>query len=163
MMLVYVTVGTTSFDELIQTVSSDKAIEALADQGYNSMLVQYGRGNEVFYNEKVQSVKIDAYRYKPSIHDDILSADLVISHAGAGSCLEVLGAGKKLLVVVNEKLMDNHQLELAKQLKDDGHLIYCTCSTLVDTLKSMDLSALKPLLEPKTSKWADDITLHFGF
>ena len=52
------------------------------------MLVQYGRGNEVFYNEKVQSVKIDAYRYKPSIHDDILSADLVISHAGEQNCIK---------------------------------------------------------------------------
>lgn len=46
---------------------------------------------------------------------------------GAGSCLEVLGAGKPLLVVINDKLMDNHQLELAKQLQADGHLLYCTC------------------------------------
>lgn len=46
---------------------------------------------------------------------------------GAGSCLEVLGAGKPLLVVVNDKLMDNHQLELAKKLQADGHLLYCTC------------------------------------
>ena len=46
---------------------------------------------------------------------------------GAGSCLEVLEAGKPLVVVVNEKLMDNHQIELAQQLYNDGHLLYCTC------------------------------------
>ncbi|WAQ94271.1 ALG13-like protein [Mya arenaria] len=46
----------------------------------------------------------------------------------AGSCLETLGAGRKLLVVINEGLMDNHQLELANQLHLDGHLHYCTCS-----------------------------------
>lgn len=47
--------------------------------------------------------------------------------SGAGSCLEALGAGKPLLVVVNDKLMGNHQLELARQLHMDSHLLYCTC------------------------------------
>lgn len=47
--------------------------------------------------------------------------------SGAGSCLETLGAGKPLLVVVNDSLMDNHQLELARQLHMDSHLLYCTC------------------------------------
>ena len=31
---------------------------------------------------------IDQFDYKPSLHQDILSADLVIAHAGAGTCLE---------------------------------------------------------------------------
>lgn len=53
--------------------------------------------------------------------------NLILFFLGAGSCLEVLGAGKPLLVVVNDKLMDNHQLELAKQLQADGHLLFCTC------------------------------------
>ncbi|XP_075691951.1 UDP-N-acetylglucosamine transferase subunit ALG13-like isoform X2 [Rhinoderma darwinii] len=69
-------------------------------------------------------------------------ADLVISHAGAGSCLETLEARKPLIVVINEKLMSNHQLELAKQLHKDGHLYYCTCSSLGNTLKTLDLSSL---------------------
>ncbi len=51
----------------------------------------------------------------------------VFFSSGAGSCLEALGAGKPLLVVVNDKLMDNHQLELARQLHMDSHLLYCTC------------------------------------
>lgn len=49
------------------------------------------------------------------------------SPVGAGSCLETLEKGKPLLVVINEKLMDNHQLELAKQLHRDGHVLYCNC------------------------------------
>lgn len=50
---------------------------------------------------------------------------------------------KPLVVVINEKLMNNHQLELAKQLHKDGHLFYCTCSTFPGLLQSMDLSTLK--------------------
>jgi len=41
--------------------------------------------------------------------------------------MEVLHANKPLVVVVNEDLMDNHQLELAQQLYNDGHVLYSTC------------------------------------
>ncbi|XP_010191379.1 PREDICTED: UDP-N-acetylglucosamine transferase subunit ALG13 homolog [Mesitornis unicolor] len=77
-----------------------------------------------------------------------------ISPVGAGSCLETLEAGKPLIVVINEKLMNNHQLELAKQLHRDGHVYYCNCSTLLETLQSMDLSTLKPFPPGKPEKFA---------
>jgi len=41
--------------------------------------------------------------------------------------MEVLAANKPLLVVINEDLMDNHQLELAQQLYNDGHVLYSKC------------------------------------
>ncbi|XP_076976466.1 UDP-N-acetylglucosamine transferase subunit ALG13-like [Tamandua tetradactyla] len=39
--------------------------------------------------------------------------------------------------------MNNHQLELAKQLQQERRLFYGTCSTLPGLLQSMDLSTLK--------------------
>ena len=56
--------------------------------------------------------------------DEIAAADLVISHAGAGSIIEALQASRHLLVVVNTDLADNHQIELAQALAARGHLEY---------------------------------------
>ena len=50
---------------------------------------------------------------------------------GAGSVLETLQARKPLIVVINDLLMDNHQLELASQLAEDGHLYYATCRSVL--------------------------------
>ncbi|NXU49165.1 ALG13 transferase, partial [Turnix velox] len=94
------------------------------------------------------------FRFKDSLAEELQRADLVISHAGAGSCLETLEKGKPLVVVINEKLMDNHQLELAKRLHRDGHVLYCTCSNLVETLQAMDFSTLKPFPPGQPEKFA---------
>ncbi|NWW04681.1 ALG13 transferase, partial [Oreocharis arfaki] len=102
------------------------------------------------------------FRFKDSLAEDLQSADLVISHAGAGSCLETLEKGKPLIVVINDKLMDNHQLELAKQLHRNGYVLYCNCSTLVETLQSMDLSALKPFPPGQPEKFASFLDKVFG-
>ncbi|XP_068921304.1 UDP-N-acetylglucosamine transferase subunit ALG13-like isoform X1 [Petaurus breviceps papuanus] len=82
---------------------------------------------------------------------------------GAGSCLEALEEGKPLVVVVNEKLMDNHQLELARQLHKEGYLFYCTCSTLLELLKSVDLSSLKPFPPGKPEIFSEFLDKVVGF
>ena len=46
--------------------------------------------------------------------------------AGSGSVMEALRMNKALLVVINEKLMDNHQAELAEELGRLDYLAYCT-------------------------------------
>ncbi|XP_011839877.1 PREDICTED: putative bifunctional UDP-N-acetylglucosamine transferase and deubiquitinase ALG13 isoform X3 [Mandrillus leucophaeus] len=145
MKCVFVTVGTTSFDDLIACVSAPDSLQKIESLGYNRLILQIGRGTVVPEPFSTESFTLDVYRYKDSLKEDIQKADLVISHAGkgAGSCLEALEKGKPLVVVINEKLMNNHQLELAKQLHKEGHLFYCTCSTLPGLLQSMDLSTLK--------------------
>ena len=50
------------------------------------------------------------------------SADMILSHAGAGTVMEALRLRKKLVVVVNNLLMNNHQTELAGALAERNHL-----------------------------------------
>ncbi|XP_003970264.2 UDP-N-acetylglucosamine transferase subunit ALG13 homolog isoform X1 [Takifugu rubripes] len=133
MKTVFVTVGTTKFDQLIESITSPENVQILKDRGYERLVLQVGKGSVLPTADSCPHISLEAYRFKSSIAEDIERSDLVISHAGAGSCLETLGAGKPLLVVVNDTLMDNHQLELARQLYVDSHLLYCTCRTLTET------------------------------
>ena len=161
---VFVTVGTTSFDKLIQVVSSDAVVEMFQKLGYSKLELQIGRGEyEPRERDNVNGVELTYFRYKDSIKDHIEQADLVISHAGAGSVLETLQAGRPLLVVINEDLMDNHQLEVAYQLHKDGHLYYCTPSQLLQVLHTLDISKLKPFESGQPQKFASFLDKVMGY
>ncbi|CAK1585662.1 unnamed protein product [Parnassius mnemosyne] len=156
----FVTVGTTRFDLLAEYITSPPILQALKQIGCKEITFQIGNSDIDPGEYKKEGIKLLLYRFKDSIQEDINKADLVISHAGAGSCLEALDANKPLLVVVNEDLMDNHQLELAEQLQVDGHLYYCTCDTLESTLGAVDFSLLTPFPKPNPSlfvKYLDDV------
>ncbi|XP_066058545.1 UDP-N-acetylglucosamine transferase subunit ALG13 [Chamaea fasciata] len=160
---VFVTVGTTSFEELIAAARSPPALQALQSRGYQKLVLQVGRGSLPQPQPGSSSaLAVEVFRFKESLAEELQSADLVISHAGAGSCLETLEKGKPLIVVINDKLMDNHQLELARQLHRDGCVLYCNCSTLVETLQSMNLSALKPFPPGQPEKFASFLDEVFG-
>ena len=157
---VYVTVGTTEFDELVKTIVSDGVLNTLVSMGYERLLIQTGRGKYIIENTKRKDIHIETYNYKDSIEDDLKNASLVISHAGAGSILESLGLKKRLLVVVNDKLMDNHQYELAEKTKSEGYLYYCNCENLKETLETKDFSQLKTF-QPANPKLFGDYLSNF--
>ncbi|XP_003342343.2 UDP-N-acetylglucosamine transferase subunit ALG13 homolog isoform X1 [Monodelphis domestica] len=160
---VFVTVGTTSFDELVACVSSRATLQILRRLGYRKLVLQIGKGRVVPDSFASTTFSLIVYRYKNSLKEDIKRADLIISHAGAGSCLEALEEGKPLVVVVNEKLMDNHQLELARQLHKEGYLFYCSCSTLLELLRSVDLSSLRRFPPGKPEMFSEFLDKVVGF
>lgn len=91
------------------------------------------------------------------------SADLIISHAGAGSVLEALEYQKHLIVVTNNLLMDNHQIELAEEMYKNHHLYYCTCNNLLYTIQTMNFAKLKPFTNDKSANIAGFINEIMGF
>ncbi|XP_018562534.1 UDP-N-acetylglucosamine transferase subunit ALG13 homolog [Anoplophora glabripennis] len=178
---VFVTVGTTKFPKLVDAITTKEIIESLISKGYNFIQIQTGRdfskvtldpnisptpsvkskGNSIIVNvfDKL-TLKYDPYF--ENFTEEVESSDLVISHAGAGSCLEVLRKMKPLIVVVNEDLMDNHQVELAEQLQNDGYVYYSTCSTLNEVL-GKDMSKLKPYPKPNIHVFSQYLDKCMGF
>ena len=73
--------------------------------------------------------------------------------------MEVLGAGKALVVIVNDKLMDNHQVELAERLAEDRHLVYGTVASLGHTIANFaqEKDSLEPYTQPEGSIFSNFI------
>jgi beta-1,4-N-acetylglucosaminyltransferase len=94
---VFVTVGTTEFDQLISVISSPESLRVLRSLGYQRLVLQIGRGKFEPESGVREGIQVTVYRYKSSIKEDITSSDLIISHAGSGTCLEVLEANRRLL------------------------------------------------------------------
>lgn len=138
-------------------------LQVLQARGYTSLTMQIGHGMIVPPSGLIYGVQVEYFRFKDSLAEDMQRADLIISHAGAGSCLEALGARKPLLVVINEDLMNNHQMELAQQLHEDGYVQYTTCTHLEHALQHMDIQTLKPFPTVDPHKFTDFLDSIFGF
>ncbi|GFZ02942.1 glycosyltransferase family protein 28 [Actinidia rufa] len=142
--IVFVTVGTTSFDALVRVVDTPEVKQELFSKGYTHLLIQMGRGSYIPTKSSGEDgcLAVDYFTFSSSIADNLRSASLVISHAGSGSIFETLKLGKPLIVVVNEDLMDNHQSELAEELAERKHLFCAHPQTLLHTIKDMSLENL---------------------
>lgn len=149
-------------------ITSEEVLRALKQQGFKHVTMQVGNGSL----ESIDKAKdrndpnlpsISHFRLKDSIAEDIASADLVISHAGSGSVLDCLGAGKKLLVVINDELMDNHQVELAEKLEEEGYLHYCFVSEIMVSLANMGWDSIKPFRKGETKKFVTYLEERLGF
>jgi beta-1,4-N-acetylglucosaminyltransferase len=118
---IFVTVGTTLFEALIAAVTTEEALAWMASHGYTHLVVQYGKGAPPVLPEKLPLL-VESYAFKSSLAPDMEQADLILSHAGAGTVTEALRLGKRMVVVINTILMHNHQTELANAMGQRNHL-----------------------------------------
>lgn len=71
-------------------------------------------------------LEVTGFEFTGDMREEMSGADLVITHAGSGSILEGLRMGKRIIAVVNDALMGNHQKELAEELDRLGYLVETT-------------------------------------
>ncbi|KAJ3735446.1 glycosyl transferase [Lentinula guzmanii] len=168
-----ITVGSTRFDELIQAVFSSSVLTSLSNKGYTTIVVQCGdstfpydyllaHGERAFKLEK-EGVLIECWRFKPSLQTEYEQANLVISHAGSGTIIDVLRMDKALIVVPNPTLLDNHQEELASELEKLGHLRSSTTSSLAATIQEFNPSSLTKFPPFDGSKFRNLLDEEMGF
>ncbi|CAH2352725.1 UDP-N-acetylglucosamine transferase subunit Alg13p [[Candida] railenensis] len=149
MSVLILTGATVTFRSLIDQVTSKEFITDISKAGISKLFIQYGNesanksqiyfessikksgllyeNTDGIYNSKSGSLQILAFPFSSDISGEYIEqVDIVVSHAGTGSIIDVLKLDKPLIVVVNESLMDNHQVDVANEFKK---LNYCTIST----------------------------------
>lgn len=114
--MIFATVGshpTYSFERFL------KALETLQDE---QLVVQYGPGKP-----PANASRAVAWMTFAEIAEQMEQADRVVSHAGAGTILCAARAGQTPVVFPRlqrfGETVDDHQLELARRLAQDGRLV----------------------------------------
>ncbi|KAH8829678.1 glycosyltransferase family 1 protein [Flagelloscypha sp. PMI_526] len=156
------TVGSTQFDELVKIAVSQSTLDTLHQCGYTSVTVQAG-ASKVPPHESTLQMQVDAWGLKPSMKEEYEKADLIVSHGGAGTILEVLRLNKPLIVVPNPTLLDNHQEDLASALSELGHLFVASPSTLNSVIALSCTQRLKPFPPQNPSLFSRILDQEMGF
>uniref|UniRef100_A0A7S1PV83 UDP-N-acetylglucosamine transferase subunit ALG14 n=1 Tax=Alexandrium catenella TaxID=2925 RepID=A0A7S1PV83_ALECA len=144
-----VTVGSTKFDSLIRAVDSKDFLALLHGMGIQRLKVQKGNGQHWPSNlggenqPAVAGIDVEIFEYSQDLPTELQQAALVISHAGAGTILDCLLAGRRVVVVPNEELMNNHQVQLGMSLQEQRLLFCFRAGVLMQSLKEADFSSLR--------------------
>ncbi|KAI0709308.1 glycosyl transferase [Earliella scabrosa] len=171
-MHVFVTVGSTRFDALVQTVLSEPVLDVLRNKGYRSLDIQCGdsdfdasllRRDADDHWQRSGDPEASVWRFKPSLKEDYERADLIISHAGSGTIIDVLRLKKPLIVIPNPTLLDNHQAELSDALAGLGHLRSSTVADLPQAIEQLDASTLVPFPQFDGSRFRELLDEEMGF
>ena len=112
--MIFVTVGTAHFDPIL------KEVDRLIEEGRISepVVAQIGRGEYIPENFRY-------FRFMKSLNAAYDKADVIISTGGAGTTIECVKRGLKLVVVENTTLMEGHQAQLIGEMSRRGHLVWC--------------------------------------
>jgi len=162
MLTAMVTVGATApFDALLDAVLSVDVLRALKDKGFSRLVVQAGDSRLPLFDPMGMDVAV--WNFKPSLNEDILKADLIISHAGSGTIVDVLRLGKPLIVVPNPLLLHNHQQELATALDNRQHLKAASIKELPLIISNFELSNLRPFPAFDATKFQKLLDDEMGF
>jgi UDP-N-acetylglucosamine transferase subunit ALG13 len=132
---VFVTVGSTDFDVLIEAV--DNLAPSLQAPG----AMQIGHGRYI-------PVNMPYFRFAPSLDPYYEQASLVIAHGGLATTMEVLRRGISLISVSNMDRYDNHQQDLLATMAEDGYLVWCrqldALKQAIETVQATPLRRYQP-------------------
>lgn len=164
----FVTVGTTRFDALVDAVHAPDFQDAAAECGVEEIVLQHGHSPLPQSLPSPLRVPVRSFAFLSNTAEHVQSADVVIGHCGSGTALDVLRAplahlfspcpppscraAPHLIVVPNETLMHNHQLELGSELERGQHALLASPRTLPSALRALRSFAPRPLPAPDAAR-----------
>ncbi|KAG8625093.1 hypothetical protein KVT40_006844 [Elsinoe batatas] len=161
----FVTIGATAaFEGLVRAVLSQDFLQGLKRHHYTDLVVQFGAGgDDLFESCQVQARStspdgdqstlfginiegfpvdtngLDQYMNKAKASKDSAAREgCIISHAGTGTILSAMRLAVPIIVVPNEELLDNHQVELAEVLAQQGYVIHGRTDALATALDKLE-------------------------
>jgi UDP-N-acetylglucosamine transferase subunit ALG13 len=132
--LIFVTVGTSlPHDELVEMMDRLVGEGKIKDR----VVVQRGAGR---YTPK----NIEHFRFSQSLTDYYNAANIVISNCGAGTIMENVTKGRKLIVIQNPDVTGGHEWELVTKMEKGNHLIWCRdINQLLDSIEKARTAQFK--------------------
>ncbi|MFD0848385.1 PssE/Cps14G family polysaccharide biosynthesis glycosyltransferase [Sphingosinicella xenopeptidilytica] len=109
-MKIFVTVGTTRFDSLVQYIAENEYFRT------HECVLQVGSGGP-------HPDSFQVFDYTNQIDRFYAWADVIITHAGAGSIYRLLDMRKSLVIVPNTDRLDPHQSDIARFMHENGHAL----------------------------------------
>lgn len=110
-MKIFVTVGTTAFDELIETIDTSKM--------KHDFILQISK------KSKYKPKNYPYFDFTDDIEMYYSQADAIVTHSGAGSVYRLLELKKKIIIVPNLLRVDKHQSDLSNFMKKNHYAIVC--------------------------------------
>ena len=109
--MIFVTVGTTKFDKLIEKV------DKMVGQGkIKNVVAQIGNGNYIPKN-------IKWFRFANSLNSYYKKSKLIISHEGAGTTFEIINLNKKAIALTNPDTVYNP--DIIKKFSSTRQILWC--------------------------------------
>ena len=113
--MIFVTVGTSlPHDSLIEKMDMLVADQDLAEE----VVAQIGAGKYI-------PKHIESFRFSPSLEGFFERADVIVSNCGAGTIMENVTKGRRLVAIQNPDITGGHEWELVKKMEEGKYLIWC--------------------------------------
>jgi beta-1,4-N-acetylglucosaminyltransferase len=126
-MKIFITVGTTKFDSLIEYLDNNLNKE-------DDILFQIAEG-------KYQPKNFKFINYTTEINNLYKEYDYIITHAGSSSIYKLLKLRKKMIIVPNLERIDKHQLDIAHFVDTQNYAVCCQdFEKIIPTLKKLPSS-----------------------
>jgi beta-1,4-N-acetylglucosaminyltransferase len=134
--MIFVTVGTTEFDELI------RQMDELAPRLDEPVICQIGRGTFL-------PRRCEHFRYAPSLERYLQQARVVVGHGGLGTIMAAVRLGKPFVGISNRGRPDQHQDQILSSFESRRYAIWCKAlDDLADCIQEAGRAKLTPYVEP---------------
>lgn len=115
--MLFVTVGTTNFDSLIEVINTNEFYKSCVSLGISKLIVQTGLTSSFIPKQiEIPNLTVTYVTLVEDYDKTLHAADYCIGHSGAGTIINNFLLKKQFAVAINESLKENHQWELAEQL-----------------------------------------------